>query len=240
MRADLANLQVLPQETVSRPGFLLAKGTKGSVKALLGTKLGMTQIINNDGSVVAVTLVHALPNVITQLKTEEKDGYSATQMTLPGSKSGSKAMQGHLKKADKKMSAKAISEIRGTLDTAGEDSEELKVGSSFDVSNFAVGDVVKVTGTSKGKGFAGNIKRHNFNASARTHGGKGDVRKPGSIGSMYPQKIFKGKRMAGQMGNSRVTVSNLTVALVDAENNLIGLKGAIPGPKKAIVKVVGA
>ena len=96
------------------------------------------------------------------------------------------------------------------------------------------------TGTSKGKGFAGTVKRHNFNTSKKTHGGNGNVRKPGSIGSMYPQKVFKGKRMAGQMGAEQVTVSGLKVAFVDVENNLIGFKGAIPGPKKSLVTVVGA
>lgn len=116
----------------------------------------------------------------------------------------------------------------------------MKPGSSFDVSQFAVGDTVKVTGTSKGKGFAGTVKRHNFATSASTHGGNGMVRRPGSIGSMYPQKVFKGKRMAGQMGNEQVTVSGLQVAFVDTEKNLLGVKGAVPGPKKGNVVVVGA
>jgi large subunit ribosomal protein L3 len=102
-----------------------------------------------------------------------------------------------------------------------------------------LGDIVDATGTSKGKGFAGTVKRHNFNTSKKTHGGNGNVRKPGSIGSMYPQKVFKGKRMAGRMGADRVTVKNLEVAYVDATNNLIGLKGAVPGPRKGLIVIGG-
>jgi large subunit ribosomal protein L3 len=133
-----------------------------------------------------------------------------------------------------KVTPKVLREVR--VDELGED---LKVGATTDVTAFAVGDVVDVTGTSKGKGFAGTVKRHNFNTSKSTHGGNGNVRKPGSIGSMYPQKIFRGKRMAGRMGHDRVTVKNLVVAYVDAESNLIGLKGAVPGPRRGIVTIGG-
>jgi large subunit ribosomal protein L3 len=117
--------------------------------------------------------------------------------------------------------------------------EGLLVGSTIDVTTFNLGDIVDATGTSKGKGFAGTVKRHNFNTSKSTHGGNGNVRKPGSIGSMYPQKVFKGKRMAGRMGADRVTVKNLEVAYVDAASNLIGLKGAVPGPKKGLIIIGG-
>ena len=113
------------------------------------------------------------------------------------------------------------------------------MGDTLNVSSFELGETVHVTGTSKGKGFAGTVKRHNFNTSKKTHGGNGNVRKPGSIGSMYPQKVFKGKKMAGHMGNERVTVKNLTVAYVDLDSNLIGLKGAVPGPKKGLVMIGG-
>ena len=115
----------------------------------------------------------------------------------------------------------------------------MKVGDIIDVTKFELGDLVEATGTSKGKGFAGTVKRHNFNTSKKTHGGNGNVRKPGSIGSMYPQKVFKGKRMAGRMGHDRVTVKNLEVAYVDAASNLIGLKGAVPGPKKGLIVIGG-
>jgi large subunit ribosomal protein L3 len=140
-------------------------------------------------------------------------------------------VSGHVKAA--KVTPKVIREVR-----VGELGEH-KVGDSFDVTVFAVGETVDVTGTSKGKGFAGTVKRHNFNTSKKTHGGNGNVRKPGSIGSMYPQKVFKGKRMAGRMGHDRVTVKNLVVAYVDAELGLIGLKGAVPGPRKGIVTIGG-
>lgn len=205
------------------------------MKAILGRKIGMTQILQEDGVVVPVTLVQAGPCTITQIKTEETDGYSSVQIALGGGKNTSKALQGHVAKADKQLAPRMIREFRDVVLE-----EEQKVGSSFDVSVFEVGDKVKVTGTSKGKGFAGTVKRHNFATSASSHGGNGMVRRSGSIGSMYPQKVFKGKRMAGQMGAEQVTVSGLRVAFVDTENNLIGFKGAIPGPKKSLVTVVGA
>ena len=113
------------------------------------------------------------------------------------------------------------------------------VGSTIDVTTFSLGDIVDATGTSKGKGFAGTVKRHNFITSRHTHGGKGDVRKVGSIGSMYPQKVFKGKRMAGRMGHDQVTVKNLVVAYINLEDNLIGLRGAVPGPKKGLIIIGG-
>ena len=205
------------------------------MKAILGTKIGMTQILAEDGALVPVTLVKAGPCVITQIKTDETDGYTAIQLALGGGKKVSKSVAAHASKAQKDLTPRIIKEFR-----VSDISEEQKVGSSFDVSTFEVGDKVKVTGTSKGKGFAGTVKRHNFATSAETHGGNGMVRRPGSIGSMYPQKVFKGKRMAGQMGAEQVTVSGLQIALVDSENGLLGVKGAIPGPKKSLVTVVGA
>lgn len=205
------------------------------MKALLGTKIGMTQILQEDGVIIPVTLIKAGPCVITQIKTEETDGYNAVQISLGGGKNNSKAVAGHVKKADDKLTVRMTKEIRDA-----KLGEEQKVGSSFDVSVFEVGDKIKVTGTSKGKGFAGTVKRHNFATSASTHGGNGMVRRPGSIGSMYPQKVFKGKRMAGQMGAEQVTISGLDIALVDLENGLLGIKGAVPGPKRGLITVVGA
>ncbi|HET6622411.1 MAG TPA: 50S ribosomal protein L3 [Candidatus Saccharimonadales bacterium] len=202
------------------------------MKTLIGTKIGMTQVVSEDGVALPVTLIQAGPVTVTQVKTVEKDGYSAVQLGYGKGKNLSNAVAGHVKQA--KITPKVIREVR--LD---ELSDDLTVGANFDVSVFTVGDVVDVTGTSKGKGFAGTVKRHNFNTSKKTHGGNGNVRKPGSIGSMYPQKIFKGKRMAGRMGHERVTVKNLLVAYVDQELGLIGLKGAVPGPKKGIVRIGG-
>lgn len=203
------------------------------MKALIGTKIGMTQILGEDGVVTPVTLIQAGPCTVTQIKTAEKDGYNAVQLGFGKGKNLSNAVAGHVKTAD--VTPKIMREFRDVEF----DEESTKVGSSFDVTVFEVGDKVKVTGTSKGKGFAGTVKRHNFNTSKRTHGGNGNVRKPGSIGSMYPQKIFKGKRMAGQMGGEQVTVKNLLIALVDPELGVIGVKGAVPGPRKSTVIIGG-
>jgi len=202
------------------------------MKALLGTKIGMTQIISADGVAVPVTLIQAGPITVTQVKTVETDGYTAVQVAYGEGKNLSKAVAGHT--ASAKVTPKHIREFR-----VAELPDGLLVGSTIDVSTFSLGDIVDATGTSKGKGFAGTVKRHNFQTSRHTHGGKGDIRKVGSIGSMYPQKVFKGKRMAGRMGHDRVTVKNLVVAYVDLENNLIGLRGAVPGPKKGLIIIGG-
>ncbi len=202
------------------------------MKALLGTKIGMTQIISKDGAAIPVTLIQAGPVTVTQVKTVETDGYNAVQVAYGEGKNLSKAVAGHTKPAQ--VAPKHIREFR-----LEELPEDVKVGDKIDVTQFALGDIVDATGTSKGKGFAGTVKRHNFNTSKSTHGGNGYVRKPGSIGSMYPQKVFKGKRMAGRMGHDRVTVKNLEVAYVDAVNNLIGLKGAVPGPRKGLIVIGG-
>ena len=200
------------------------------MKALLGTKIGMTQLISEDGRAVPVTLIKAGPVTVTQVKTVETDGYNAVQVGFEEGKNLSKAVAGHLKAAE--ITPKYIREFR-VEDTT----EELTVGSTIDVTAFELGDVVDATGTSKGKGFAGNIKRHNFHSQKKSHGAKGNTRKGGSIGSMYPQKVFKGKRMPGRMGHDTVTVKNLVVSYIDVENNLIGLKGAIPGPKRGLIAI---
>jgi len=200
------------------------------MKALLGTKIGMTQLISEDGKAVPVTIIKAGPVTVTQVKTVETDGYNAVQVGFELGKNLSKAVAGHLKAAE--ITPKYIREFRVT-DT----SEELTVGNTIDVTAFELGDVVDATGTSKGKGFAGNIKRHNFHSQKKSHGAKGNTRKGGSIGSMYPQKVFKGKRMPGRMGHDTVTVKNLVVSYIDVENNLIGLKGAIPGPKRGLIAI---
>ncbi len=202
------------------------------MKALLGTKIGMTQIIGEDGVATPVTLIQAGPVTVTQVKSVEIDGYNAVQVAYGEGKNLSKAVAGHVKSAG--VTPKEIREFR--LDDLG----EIKIGDTFDVSGFTLGDVVDATGISKGKGFAGTIKRHNFKRHRKSHGGKGNTRKPGSIGSMYPQKVFKGKRMAGHMGHEQVTVKNLTVAYVSATDNLIGVKGAVPGPKKGLIVLGGA
>ena len=202
------------------------------MKALLGTKIGMTQIISEDGKAVPVTLIQAGPVTVTQVKSVENDGYNAVQVGFDSGKNLSKAVAGHVKEAN--VTPKYIREFR-----VEELPEDVAVGSTFDVNIFTVGEKVSATGISKGKGFAGNIKRNNFERQRKTHGGKGNTRKPGSIGSMYPQKVFKGKKMAGRMGHDQVTVKNLVVAYVDLENNLIGVRGAVPGPKKGLIVIGG-
>ncbi len=198
------------------------------MKALITRKVGMTSTIAEDGTVQAITLLSASPCVITQVKTDETDGYSAVQLGTEEAKHMGKAQAGHFKAA--KTQPKVVREFR-----IAELDENTRVGETISADVFSVGDTVHVTGTSKGKGWAGTIKRHNFHRQRKTHGGKGNTRKVGSIGSMYPQKIFKGKKMAGQMGDEQVTVRNLKVALVDTELGVIGVTGAVPGPKKGIV-----
>lgn len=202
------------------------------MKALITRKVGMTSTIAEDGSVQAITLLSASPCVITQVKTDETDGYTAVQIGFEEAKKQNinKAQLGHFKTA--KQLPKIVREFR-----VSEITEGLKVGESINPEVFSVGDAIDVTGISKGKGFAGTIKRHNFKRGPKSHGGNGNVRRSGSIGSMYPQKIFKGKRMAGQMGDEQVTVQNLKVALVDTELGVIGVTGAVPGPRKGIVLI---
>jgi large subunit ribosomal protein L3 len=202
------------------------------MKALITRKVGMTSTIAEDGALQAITLLSAGPNVVTQIKTTETDGYTAVQVGFEAAKENNvnKAQQGHFKAVE--TLPKIIREFR-----VPEITEDLKVGNQINAEVFSVGDEVDVTGTSKGKGWAGTIKRHNFHRQRKTHGGKGNTRKVGSIGSMYPQHIFKGKKMAGQMGYEQVTVKNLKVAYVDAENGIIGVTGAVPGPRKGIVVI---
>ncbi|MBW3569366.1 50S ribosomal protein L3 [Candidatus Parcubacteria bacterium] len=201
------------------------------MKALLTKKIGMTSVISEDGSVAAVTLLSANPNVVTQIKSDETDGYQAVQIGAGEVKKVAKPQMHHLKSANKLVAT--VREIR-----VNELPEGIKIGDQLAADLFSAGDIINVTATSKGKGFAGTIKRHNFHLGRKTHGGS-NYRKPGSIGSMYPQKIFKGKKMAGQMGDEQVTTKNLKVALVDMENSVIGVFGAVPGPRKGLVIIRG-
>lgn len=190
----------------------------------------MASVIGDNGEMNGVTLLSAAPNVITQIKTPETDSYQAVQHgfeELKTSKIG-KAKAGHLK------ASKASSRIIREFEYDGALPENIKVGEKLSADLFEAGQLVDVTGTTKGKGFAGTIKRHNFKLGRKTHGGR-SYRRPGSIGSMYPQKIFKGKKMAGQMGHVRVTTKKLKVAFVDNELNVIGVVGSVPGPKKGII-----
>jgi large subunit ribosomal protein L3 len=203
------------------------------MKVILGTKIGMTQIIGADGVVTPVTILQAGPATVTQIKTVETDGYNSVQLGVGQGKNLSKAVAGHVKKAGENITPKHLREFRF------DNTPEVNLGDQITVANFELGDKVAVSGISKGKGFAGTVKRWNFAESRNTHGFKGDIRKVGSIGSMYPQKVIKGKKMPGRMGADQVTVKNLVVAFIDTENNLLGLKGAVPGPKRGLIAVEG-
>lgn len=217
------------------------------MKALLGIKLGMTQIFSEDGNVMRLTLVQAGPCTVTQVKKNETDGYNAVQIGFGDAKHQPKPQAGHLK--DSGSNAKTMREVRiddvqaghpksKALQASADEAMALAVGATIDVNAFEVGDAVQVTGTSKGKGFAGTVKRHNFAQGPKTHGSR-NFRQPGSIGSGYPQHVFKGMRMAGHMGHEQVTVTGLKVMVIDAEQNILGISGAIPGPKRGTVMIKG-
>ena len=205
-------------------------------KAILGKKLGMTQIFDNNGLVVPVTVVEAGPCYVSQIKTVENDGYSAVQLAFGDVRESliNKPMLGALKKAE--ISAKKyLKEFK--LDNAN----ELKLGDKIACDIFAEGDIVDVTGTSKGHGTSGTIKKWNFHRQKMSHGGGPIHRHVGSIGAnTFPAKVFKGKKMAGRWGNEKVTVQNLKVVKVDADRNILLIKGAIPGAKGSLVSVKSA
>jgi 50S ribosomal protein L3, bacterial len=200
---------------------------------IIGKKIGMTQLFDDNGNRIAVTVVEAGPCTVTQVRTSETDGYAAVQLAFEDCKDKqlTKAELGHLKKAGLKHGKRHLVEFR--------DMADLKLGDTVTVDAFEDGQHVSVTGTSKGKGFQGTIKRHNFGRGPVTHGSH-NIRQPGSIGaSAYPSRVFKGKRMSGHMGDERVTQLGLRVIARDPENNLLLIKGAVPGAKNSVVIVKG-
>lgn len=200
---------------------------------ILGKKVGMTQIVDEKGIIIPVTIIEAGPCYVTQKKTVENDGYSAVQLGFGDlrQKSLNKPKAGHLKKSGSP-AVKYLREFRVS------NPDEYQEGQKIDASIFAAGDMVDVIGTSKGKGFAGGVKRHGFSGGPKTHGQSDRWRAPGSIGAgTTPGRVWKGTRMAGRMGNDRVTVQNLKIALVDAEKNVIAVRGAVPGAKNGLVIV---
>jgi large subunit ribosomal protein L3 len=202
---------------------------------LVGRKSGMTRIFTETGSSVPVTVVEVLPNRVTQIKTVEADGYSAIQVTSGSVKAShvSKAEAGHYGKAGVD-AGRGLWEFR--LDTAEIEEQAFAAGSELTVEKFRSGQLVDVTGTSKGKGFQGAIKRHNFHMQDATHGNSLSHRAPGSIGQCQtPGRVWKGKKMSGHMGSEKVTTQGLEIIQIDAENNLIMIKGAIPGATGADV-----
>ncbi len=202
-------------------------------KGLIGKKIGMTQIFNEDGTVVPVTVVEAGPCTVTQKKTMENDGYEAVQVGFGDVKVTrvNKPMKGHFDKADV-APKKTLKELRL------EDVSTLNVGDILKADVFATGEKVDVTGLSKGKGTAGAIKRWNFHRHRESHGTGPNARHQGSLGACSsPSRVFKGKKMPGHLGHEKVTIQNLEVVKIDVENNLIAIKGAVPGPKKGIVVI---
>ncbi len=205
-------------------------------KGLIGRKVGMTQVFDEKGNVIPVTVVELGPCAVVQKKTVENDGYCAVQLGFEDKKvtKTNKPMAGHFKKADV-APKKFLREFRL------EDDSALSVGDILKADIFAAGEKVDVIGTSKGKGTAGAIKRWNFSRLKETHGTGPVARHAGSLGACSdPSRVYKGKKLAGHLGAERVTIQNLDVVMVDAENNLIAIKGAIPGPKKGVVMVVNS
>jgi len=205
------------------------------VKGILGAKLGMTQVWDNN-RVVPVTVVQAGPCVVTQVRTADKDGYSAVQLAFGAidPRKVNKPETGHFAKAD-------VAPRRHLVELRTTDASEYTLGQEVTVEAFAPGQLIDVTGRTKGKGFAGVMKRHGFHGLRASHGVERKHRSPGSIGACAtPGRVFKGVRMAGRMGSVRYTVQNLTVQAIDPENNLLLVRGAIPGPKGALVLVRSA
>jgi len=201
------------------------------LKTLIARKIGMTQLADEQGRVTPATLLFSDSCVVTQIKDQQKDGYRAVQIGYGHRQKINKPLAGHLKHL--KMQPAILREF-----TLLESDDQLKVGTIIDLDQFAVGEKVRLSATSKGKGFAGTVKRHNFHRGPVTHGSQ-NVRKPGSIGSMYPQKIIKGKRMAGRMGHRKVTLKNREIIYLDKSNHIIGIRGPVPGPRKSLVCIEG-
>tara|TARA_B100000579_G_scaffold438001_1_gene470717 strand:+ start:358 stop:1149 length:792 start_codon:yes stop_codon:yes gene_type:complete len=200
---------------------------------IIGTKVGMTQIFSSNGTVYPVSVIQAGPCTVTQIKTSKTDGYNSVQLGY-GSKKESKtnkSLLGHFKKSGSD-SKKHLKEFRY------EDSDSISLGSEILLNQFNVGDILNITGVSKGKGFAGHMKRHNFSGGRASHGKNSVMRKAGSIGAgTSPGRVWKGTRMAGRMGTDKVTVKNLELIKVDSEKNLLFVNGSIPGPNKNIIYI---
>lgn len=209
------------------------KTAAAPVKALLGVKLGMTQVWDENAKLVPVTVVKVGKNVVTQIRTMDTDGYEAVQIASGElkNKNVTKPLQGHFEKA-------GVAPRRFVAEVRTSDAGEYTLGQELGVDLFEVGQTIDVVGKSKGKGFAGTMKRHGFAGVGASHGAHRNHRKPGSIGGCAtPGRVFRGQRMAGRMGNARVTVQNLTIHAVDTENDLLLVSGAIPGNKGGVVVI---
>lgn len=208
------------------------------MKALIGKKIGMTHIFDDRGDMVPVTALEVGPCTVVQVKNVGTDGYEAVQIGFGLDKNINKPRAGHVKESGSVPKVLREFDLHSEVEVEGEEAKSYKVGDTLTCEVFAVGDMVAVTGTSKGKGFAGTVKRHNFTTGPKTHGSH-NYRAPGSIGAGYPQHVMKGMKMAGQMGAEQVTVKNLKIVKIDPVNNIIAVRGAVPGPKKSVVLVKG-
>jgi large subunit ribosomal protein L3 len=208
------------------------------MKFILGTKLNMTQVWEGDEH-VSITCVQAGPCFVTQIKQKETDGYNAIQVGYGERKDKNinKPQKGHLKKANIKINDKKT--LRYSKEFRTDENNDINLSDMIDVSTFEKGDKIQVTSTSKGKGFQGVVKRHGFSGSKKTHGNKDQLRMPGSIGATGPAHVFKGMKMGGRMGGDRVTLKNLEIIDVDIENNVLSIKGAIPGAISGLVQILG-
>jgi large subunit ribosomal protein L3 len=212
------------------PRILLEK-IKANMKFILGEKIGMTQMFDKDGKVIPVTLISAGPCEVLQIKDGKKDGYSAVQFGFQKIEK-----QNRIKKPQAKKPFRFIRESRETE----EDLKNFELGKKIDVTIFKEGDEVKISGITKGKGFQGVVKRYNFKGRLSvTHGTKHELRTPGATGSSVPEHINKGRRMAGRMGAERVSVKNLKIEKVDLENNLLAIRGAVPGRRGTLLEIRG-
>jgi large subunit ribosomal protein L3 len=205
------------------------------MKVIIGQKVGMSQVFSAEGEVIPVTLIFAEPNIITLRRFVDKDGYAAAQLALPRQKEVKKDGERHNKKDLKGKPKELKRRFMARREFPIEIDEKESV---VTVKQFEVGDTVAVVGTSKGKGFQGVVKRHGFKGGPASHGHRHSLRQAGSIGSAYPQHVFKGKRMAGRMGSDRVTVKNLSVVWIDEEKNVLAVKGAVPGSKGSVVEII--
>ena len=188
----------------------------------------MTQIFDEGGKVVPVTLVEVDPCTVTQLKTEDRDGYSAVQVGFGFSKKLNKPEKGHLNGLGEFALLKEFKAVDG----------EYKIGDKIDISSFEAGEGIQIAGISKGKGFQGVVKRYNFGGGPGSHGQKHNLRTPGSIGALGPQKVFKGKKMPGRMGSDRIFVKGIKIVKVDLDNNILAISGAVPGKRGTLVEIV--
>jgi large subunit ribosomal protein L3 len=206
------------------------------MRVLLAKKVGMTQIFDDNGKRSGVTVLEVGPCIVTTIKTVEANGYNAVQIGYGEAKNISKSVAGQLKKSGARSAVLCEVRMPEMVAETEANSTSLKVGDELKVDQFKVGDRVIISGISKGKGFAGTIKRHNFHRGPKTHGSH-NYRAPGSIGSGYPQRVFKGIKMAGRMGHSKVTIKNQRIAMIDTDKNLLAVVGSVPGPRKGIVMI---